>query len=76
MIDEIHTYKGVFGSHVAHVIRRLKRICAYYGSNPQFICTSATIKNPKELAEKLTNTPHELINQNGAPAGEKTFHIL
>lgn len=73
VIDEIHTYKGVFGSHVAHVIRRLKRICAYYGSNPQFICTSATIKNPKELAENLTNTPHELINQNGAPAGRKHF---
>lgn len=73
VIDEIHTYKGVFGSHVAHVIRRLKRICAYYGSNPQFICTSATIKNPKELAENLTNTAHELINQNGAPAGKKHF---
>lgn len=73
VIDEIHTYKGVFGSHVAHVIRRLKRICAYYGSYPQFICTSATIKNPKELADNLTNTTHELINQNGAPAGRKHF---
>lgn len=73
VIDEIHTYKGVFGSHVAHVIRRLKRICAYYGSYPQFICTSATIKNPKELADNLTNTTHELINRNGAPAGRKHF---
>ncbi len=73
VIDELHTYKGVFGSHVAHVIRRLKRICAFYGSYPTFICTSATIKNPKELAESLTNTDHVLIDQNGAPAGKKHF---
>ncbi|MEK4245480.1 DEAD/DEAH box helicase [Psychrobacillus sp. FSL K6-2684] len=73
VIDEIHTYKGVFGSHVAHVIRRLKRICEFYGSKPQFICTSATIKNPKELAENLTNETHQLIDQNGAPAGRKHF---
>ena len=73
IIDEIHTYKGVFGSHVAHVIRRLKRICEFYGSSPQFICTSATIKNPKELAENLTNESHLLINENGAPAGKKHF---
>lgn len=73
VIDELHTYKGVFGSHVAHVLRRLLRICHFYGSNPVFICTSATIKNPKELAEKLTNTKHELISQSGAPVGKKTF---
>ncbi|WP_413362510.1 DEAD/DEAH box helicase [Lysinibacillus sp. 3P01SB] len=73
VIDELHTYKGVFGSHVAHVIRRLKRICAFYGSNPIFICTSATIKNPKELAETLTNEKHELIAKSGAPIGKKTF---
>lgn len=73
VIDELHTYKGVFGSHVAHVIRRLQRICAFYGSNPIFICTSATIKNPKELAESLTNTQHELIAKSGAPVGKKTF---
>ncbi|TSI09074.1 DEAD/DEAH box helicase [Lysinibacillus sp. BW-2-10] len=73
VIDELHTYKGVFGSHVAHVLRRLKRICAFYGSDPIFICTSATIKNPKELAEKLTNTTHELISDSGAPVGKKTF---
>ena len=73
VIDELHTYKGVFGSHVAHVIRRLLRICAFYGSTPQFICTSATIKNPKHLAEKLTNTEHELITKSGAPVGRKTF---
>ncbi|MEG0381431.1 MAG: DEAD/DEAH box helicase, partial [Kurthia sp.] len=50
IVDELHTYKGVFGSHVGHVLRRLQRICHYYGSNPVFICTSATIQNPKELA--------------------------
>ncbi|MER2105866.1 MAG: DEAD/DEAH box helicase [Solibacillus sp.] len=73
VIDELHTYKGVFGSHVAHVIRRLMRICAFYGSTPTFICTSATIKNPKELAESLTNTEHALIEKSGAPVGKKTF---
>ncbi|MBD7986083.1 DEAD/DEAH box helicase [Sporosarcina sp. Sa2YVA2] len=73
IIDELHTYKGVFGSHVAHVLRRLKRICNYYGSNPVFICTSATIANPKELAEALTNSPMQLITNNGAPSGVKHF---
>ena len=73
VVDELHTYKGVFGSHVAHVLRRLKRICHYYGSNPVFICTSATIANPKELAESLTNETHLLIDQNGAPSGKKNF---
>lgn len=73
VIDELHTYKGVFGSHVAHVLRRLMRICQFYGSHPIFICTSATIKNPKELAEKLTNTEHELISESGAPVGKKTL---
>lgn len=73
VIDELHTYKGVFGSHVAHVIRRLKRICEFYGSKPVFICTSATIKNPKELAENLTNDTQALIADSGAPVGKKTF---
>ncbi|MFS0576317.1 DEAD/DEAH box helicase [Sporosarcina sp. 179-K 3D1 HS] len=73
IIDELHTYKGVFGSHVAHVLRRLKRICNYYGSDPVFICTSATIANPKVLAESLTNTEMRLIENNGAPAGKKHF---
>lgn len=73
IVDELHTYKGVFGSHVAHVLRRLKRICNYYGSDPIFICTSATIANPKELAESLTNTDMQLIDNNGAPAGKKNF---
>ncbi|WP_107942855.1 DEAD/DEAH box helicase [Metasolibacillus fluoroglycofenilyticus] len=73
IIDELHTYKGVFGSHVAHVLRRLQRICAFYGSNPVIICTSATIRNPRELAENLTNTKHALIKKSGAPVGKKTF---
>lgn len=73
VIDELHTYKGVFGTHVAHVLRRLKRICTYYGSNPVFICTSATIANPKQLAENLTNSSMELIANNGAPSGKKHF---
>ncbi|RFB30588.1 DEAD/DEAH box helicase [Bacillus sp. ALD] len=73
VIDELHTYRGVFGSHVANVIRRLKRICRYYGSNPIFICTSATIANPKELAEYLTGAHVMLVDNNGAPSGRKHF---
>jgi DEAD/DEAH box helicase domain-containing protein len=73
VIDELHTYRGVFGSHVANVIRRLKRICQFYGSRPIFICTSATIANPKELAERLTGEPMTLIDNNGAPRGRKHF---
>jgi DEAD/DEAH box helicase domain-containing protein len=73
VIDEIHTYSGVFGSHLANVVRRLKRICDFYGSSPQFICSSATIANPKELSEKLLSTPVEIVDNNGAPSGEKHF---
>jgi DEAD/DEAH box helicase domain-containing protein len=73
VIDEIHTYRGVFGSHVTNVIRRLKRVCQYYDSNPVFICLSATIKNPKELAEKIIERPVVLIDENGAPSGKKLF---
>ncbi|MCI3922523.1 DEAD/DEAH box helicase [Paenibacillus sp. TRM 82003] len=73
VIDEVHAYRGVFGSHVANVIRRLKRICKFYGSNPQFICASATIANPKEHAEKLIGESAALIDNNGAPAGVKHF---
>ncbi|ARK30406.1 DEAD/DEAH box helicase [Halalkalibacter krulwichiae] len=73
IVDELHTYRGVFGSHVANVIRRLKRIAKYYGSDPVFICTSATIANPKELAQELTGDPMRLIDQNGAPRGKKHF---
>jgi DEAD/DEAH box helicase domain-containing protein len=71
VVDELHTYRGVFGSHVANVFRRLERICAFYGSRPQFICTSATIANPGDLAEKLTGTAFDLIAENGAGEGEK-----
>ncbi|WP_412766295.1 DEAD/DEAH box helicase [Sutcliffiella cohnii] len=74
VIDELHTYRGVFGSHVANVIRRLKRICKFYGSNPIFICTSATIANPKELAEHLIGENFNLINNNGSPSSKK--HIV
>ncbi|SER76181.1 DEAD/DEAH box helicase [Salisediminibacterium halotolerans] len=73
VIDELHTYRGVFGSHVANVIRRLKRICAYYGSRPTFVCTSATIANPVELASELTGEDVQLVNNNGAPSGKKHF---
>lgn len=73
VIDELHIYRGVFGSHVANVIRRLQRICRFYGSNPAFICTSATIANPLELAESLTEKRVSLIDNNGAPSGRKHF---
>ncbi|MEC1633785.1 ATP-dependent helicase MrfA [Bacillus mojavensis] len=73
VIDELHTYRGVFGSHVANVIRRLKRICRFYGSDPIFICTSATIANPKELGEQLTGNSMRLVDDNGAPSGRKHF---
>jgi DEAD/DEAH box helicase domain-containing protein len=74
VIDEVHHYRGVFGSHLANVIRRLKRICAFYGSNPQFICCSATIANPAELAGRITGRNITLIDNNGAPSGKK--HII
>src|SRR5260370_1308207 len=73
VIDELHYYRGVYGSHLANVLRRLKRICEFYGSQPQFICCSATIANPKELAEALVESPFELVDRNGAPSGEKYF---
>ncbi|GAA3404621.1 DEAD/DEAH box helicase [Paenibacillus hodogayensis] len=73
VIDELHSYRGVFGSHVANVIRRLKRICRFYGSEPQFICASATIDNPGEHAERLTGGPVTVVDNNGAPSGEKHF---
>ena len=73
VIDELHYYRGVYGSHLANLIRRLKRICEFYGSKPQFICSSATIANPKELAEALTGEPFDLVDSNGAPSGEKYF---
>ncbi len=73
VIDEIHIYRGIFGSHTANVLRRLRRICKFYGSDPICICCSATIANPRELSEKITEKPMVLIDQNGAPAGEKNL---
>lgn len=73
VLDELHTYRGVFGSHIANLIVRLKRLCEFYGSKPQFICSSATIENPKELAEKLISEEVILVDNNGAPGGEKHF---
>jgi len=73
IIDELHAYRGVFGSHLANILRRLHRVCRHYGSNPTFICSSATIANPRELAEKLVGAPFELVDQSGAPRGEKYF---
>jgi DEAD/DEAH box helicase domain-containing protein len=73
VIDELHSYRGVFGSHLCNVLRRLRRIARFYGSDPRFICCSATIANPGELAERLIEKEVEVLNANGAPAGEKTF---
>ena len=73
VIDEAHVYRGVFGSHVANVLRRLRRICAFYGSTPQFICCSATIANPREHAQGLVGLPFETIVDDGSPHGEKHF---
>src|SRR5579872_3422476 len=71
VIDELHSYRGVYGSHLANVLRRLQRVCEFYGSSPQFICCSATIANPRELAQALTGREFELVSENGAPSGEK-----
>ncbi|HEY3999620.1 MAG TPA: DEAD/DEAH box helicase [Candidatus Xenobia bacterium] len=73
VIDELHAYRGVFGSHLCNCIRRLKRICAFYGSSPVFIMSSATIANPQELASRLTEADVALVDENGAPSGEKQF---
>jgi DEAD/DEAH box helicase domain-containing protein len=73
VIDELHAYRGVFGSHLANVLRRLKRICRHYGSAPQFIMASATIANPRELAERLTGEAVSELSESGAPRGEKVF---
>jgi DEAD/DEAH box helicase domain-containing protein len=73
VIDELHAYRGVFGSHLANILRRLHRLCRHYGSAPQFICASATIANPLELAERLTGETFALVGESGAPRGEKLF---
>ena len=74
VVDELHTYRGLFGSHVANVLRRLLRLCAHYGSNPVIVTCSATIANPGELAELLTGRAPLVVDQNGAPSGER--HLL
>jgi DEAD/DEAH box helicase domain-containing protein len=74
VIDELHTYRGLFGSHVANVLRRLLRICAHYGSHPVIVCCSATIGNPTELAAALTGRRPRLVDRNGAPSGER--HVV
>jgi DEAD/DEAH box helicase domain-containing protein len=73
VIDETHIYRGVFGSHVANVLRRLRRLCAFYGAKPQFICCSATISNPQEHAQNIIGLPFEAIVEDGSPHGEKYF---
>ncbi len=73
VIDEMHIYRGVFGSHVANVLRRLKRVAHFYGATPQFILTSATIANPTELAERLIEKPVTLVDNDGAAKGPKHF---
>jgi DEAD/DEAH box helicase domain-containing protein len=75
VIDELHAYRGVFGSHLANVLRRLKRICRHYGATPQFIMASATIANPGDLAQRLTGETVVELNESGAPTGEKTFMV-
>ncbi len=73
VIDELHFYRGVYGSHLGNVIRRLKRICEFYGSSPQFICCSATIANPNALAQAITEQEFVTVDDNGAPSGERHF---
>ena len=75
VIDEMHTYRGVFGSHFANVIRRLKRVAKFYGMDPQFILTSATIGNPQELAERLIEAPVRLVDRDGSSRGERHFLV-
>ena len=75
IVDEAHTYRGVFGSHVANVIRRLKRVASFYGASPQFILASATIGNPGELAERLIEEPVHLVDNDGSARGPRHFLI-
>jgi DEAD/DEAH box helicase domain-containing protein len=75
VVDELHSLRGVYGSHVANIFRRLHRLCRFYGSEPQFLCSSATIGNPRELAEALTGQAVEVIDRSGAPRGERYFAI-
>lgn len=76
VIDELHSYRGAFGAHLANIFRRMKRICDYYKASPQFLCSSATIANPVELAGKICGTEFVLIDKDGSPAPEKEYQIL
>lgn len=73
VIDELHTYRGIFGSHLTNVVRRLRRVAAFHGACPRFLCCSATIGNPRQLAQRILEQPVELIDDNGAPSGERHF---
>ena len=76
VIDELHTYRGAFGAHLANIFRRMKRICGYYGSKPRFLCSSATIANPEELAEKICGEKFVLVDQDGSGAPQKEYRLL
>jgi DEAD/DEAH box helicase domain-containing protein len=75
VVDELHTYRGIFGSHVAHVLRRLRRVCAYYGSSPVFISTSATVGQPGLLAEAVTGIESIVVDDDGSPRGERVLAL-
>jgi len=75
VVDELHSHRGVYGSHVANILRRLRRVCRFYGSDPQFLCSSATIGNPRELACAVTGGDVTLVDESGAPRGERYFAI-
>ena len=76
VIDELHTYRGAFGAHLANIFRRMKRVCGYYRSKPQFLCSSATIANPVELSERICGEKFMLIDRDGSPAPEKEYRIV
>lgn len=76
VIDELHSYRGAFGAHLTNIFRRMKRVCNYYQSDPQFLCSSATIANPVELAEKICGGTFALIDKDGSPAPEKEYRII
>lgn len=75
VVDELHSYRGAFGSHLANVFKRMGRICRYYNSSPQFLCSSATIANPVELAQNIFGKPFELVEKDGSPAPEKKYYL-
>ena len=76
VVDELHSYRGAFGAHLANIFRRMKRVCGYYGSKPQFLCSSATIANPVELAERICGETFALVDRDGSPAPEKEYRLV